>query len=193
MSARRDKNLIACLHFRPELGGEKVFVLDVKETGESRSQDLVANLKVPYLFGPDFHYGTWEQAIEAGGEIRSTRMTDEFGFTDFRDSLPGEFVPLVGIDPKGRLVPFTDAGRPTIRPGWTLLSLVPAETLALEQKARQEDPEGGKRGSKSNGRKKAAAAEEAAAAGAAADEAAARRAADPSAGSGTDAPAAPAG
>ncbi|MEZ5657351.1 MAG: cation:proton antiporter [Burkholderiaceae bacterium] len=133
MSNRRDKNLIACLHFRPELGADNVFVLDVHEPGGSRSHELVGNLQVPTLFGEGYHFGDWERAFEEGGEIRVTRMTEAFGFREFRDSVPGEFRPLLGIDPKGRLVPFTDRSRPTIRAGWTLLTLIPGETLRAER------------------------------------------------------------
>ena len=137
MSSRRDKNLIACLHFRPELGADNVFVLDVRESGGARSHELVGNLQVPRLFGGDFHYGDWESVIEQGGEIRVTRMTDAFGFKEFRDSVPGDFRPLLGIDPKGRIVPFTDQSRPTIRAGWTLMSLLPIETVLAEQDRRK--------------------------------------------------------
>ncbi|MEZ5652215.1 MAG: sodium:proton antiporter [Burkholderiaceae bacterium] len=133
MSRRRDANLIAALHFRPELGADNVFVLEVNEPGGSRSQELVGNLQVSALFGAGFDLGAWERAFDEGAEIRVTRMTDAFGYREFRDSVAGEFRPLLGIDPKGRLVPFTDRSRPTIRAGWTLLTLLPAATVRAER------------------------------------------------------------
>ncbi len=141
MSSRRDKNLIACLQFRPELGADNVFVLDVRESGGASRHELVGNLQVPRLFGEDFHKDDWDEAIASGGEIRVTRMTDAFGYREFRASVAGEFRPLLGIDPKGRIVPFTDRSRPTIRSGWTMLSLLPVETVQAEQARRRAEEE----------------------------------------------------
>ena len=129
MSDRRDRNVLACLHFRPELGGDSVFVLDVKEAGMGKSQELVGGLTVPHLFGKEFHYGDWERIYREGGDFRMTRMTEAFGYAEFEHSLPGDFIPLLGIDPKGRLHPFTGSNRPTIRPGWYMMSLLPKATL----------------------------------------------------------------
>jgi NhaP-type Na+/H+ or K+/H+ antiporter len=147
MSERRDRNLLACLHFRPELGGNAVFVLDIKETGsgKGRGQELVGGLSVPNLFGEEFHFGEWQRLYRDGGDFRMTRLTEEFGFDEFRESLPGEFVPLLGIDSRGRLHPFTNAGRPTVRAGWYLMSLVPRETLDKEAEAREAAEASGKR------------------------------------------------
>ncbi len=136
MSDRAYKNLLACVHFRPELGADSVFVLDVREVGTIRSQEVVGNLKVARLFGSDFHLGEFDRLVDEGGEFRVTRMTSEFGFQDYRDSVQGEFIPLLGIDPGGRLHPFTDQGRPTIRAGWHLMALIPKPTLDNEQAAR---------------------------------------------------------
>ena len=136
MSGRSYKNVLASVHFRPELGGNGVFILDVKEPGTTaRSQEMVGNLKVPRLFGKDMHYGEFERIHAEGGEFRVTRFTDTFGFSEYRDSLPGPTVPLLGIDPNGRLVPFTDQGRPTIRPGWQMMALWPHETIEAEKAA----------------------------------------------------------
>lgn len=139
MSARSYKNLLASVHFRPELGGTGVFVLDVKESGSTnRSQELVGNLKVPMLFGEEMHFGEFERLYAEGAEFRVTRFTDEFSFSDYRDALPGTTVPLLGIDPNDRLVPFTDQGRPTIKAGWQLMALWPRETIEAEKGARTE-------------------------------------------------------
>jgi len=139
MSARSYKNLLASVHFRPELGGTGVFVLDVKESGSTnRSQELVGNLKVPMLFGAEMHFGEFERLYAEGAEFRVTRFTDEYSFSDYRDSLPGATVPLLGIDPNNRLVPFTDQGRPTIKAGWQLMALWPRETVEAEKATRTE-------------------------------------------------------
>lgn len=156
MSDRRDRNLLACLHFRPELGGDAVFVLDIQEMGSSKGKghELVGGLTVPHLFGEEFHYGDWERLHREGAEFRMTRLTDEFGFNEFRDSLPGEVYPLLGIDPRGRLHPFTNTGRPTVKAGWYLMSMVPKATLDLEAAARDLEEPDGKRDKRRNDREK---------------------------------------
>ncbi len=144
MSGRSYKNLLASVHFRPELGGDGVFILDVKEAGSTaRSQELVGNLQVPHLFGKDMHHGEFERLYQEGGEFRVTRLTDTFGFEEYRDSLPGETIPLFGIDPNGRLAPFTDQGRPTIRAGWQLIALWPRATVEAEKELLPENKDDG--------------------------------------------------
>lgn len=140
MSGRNYKNVLAAVHFRPELGGDGVFILDVKESGSTgRSQEIVGNLKVPALFGSEMHFGELERLYAEGAEFKITRMTEEFGFSEYRETLPGQTaVPLLGIAPGGRLVPFTDQGRPTIRAGWQLMSLWPKSTIEAEKKTQRE-------------------------------------------------------
>lgn len=138
MSEVSYKNLLAAVHFRPDLGATGVFVLEVREPGApARSHEVAGGLKVRRLFGADMHFGEFERLYEDGAEFRITRLTDEFGFNDYRDALPGATVPLLGIDPNNRVVPFTDQGRPTLRAGWQIMALWPRETIEAEKAAQK--------------------------------------------------------
>src|SRR5690606_22445770 len=100
-------------------------------------KELASSLRVPQLFGPDFTYGEWARLVAEGGEIRLTKMTESFGYKEYRESLPGEFIPLLGIDGRGRLRPFMADGHPILRPGWRLMSLIPPATLDAEGSQRR--------------------------------------------------------
>jgi len=137
MTPRRDQNTLACLHFRPELGAHAVFALRSNEENRNHMRAMSGQMRVVHLFGKDFTYDDWERLFAEGAELRVTRLSESFGFQEYRASLPGEFMPLVGIDPRGHLFPWTDEGRPTLRAGWQLLSLIPKATLQAEQAARR--------------------------------------------------------
>ncbi|MCO5120783.1 MAG: sodium:proton antiporter [Burkholderiaceae bacterium] len=137
MSPQRDQNILAALHFRPDLGADSVFAMQTDEERGKHMKELAGSLRVPQLFGPDFTYGDWARLVAEGAEFRLTRMTESFGFREYRDSLPGEFIPLLGIDGRGRLRPFVAEGRPVLRPGWQLLSLIPHATLDAEGSQRR--------------------------------------------------------
>jgi NhaP-type Na+/H+ or K+/H+ antiporter len=151
MSPQRDQNTLAALHFRPELGADSVFVLQTDEEKVPRMKELAGNLRVPQLFGRDLTYGEWARLVEEGAEFRLTKMTETFGYKEYRDSVPGEFIPLLAIDGRGKLRPFLADGHPILRPGWQLLSLIPRATLEAEGSERRN---GGSRGAEGdrNGR-----------------------------------------
>jgi len=148
MSPQRDQNTLAALHFRPELGADSVFVLQTDEEKAPRMKELAGSLKVPQLFGPELTYGEWSRLVAEGAEFRITKMTETFGYKEYRDSLPGDFIPLLAIDGRGRLRPFLADGHPVLRPGWQLMSLIPRATLDAEGSQRRN---GGARAS-DNGR-----------------------------------------
>lgn len=137
MSPERDQNTLAALHFRPDLGADAVFVMQTDEERASHMKELAGSLRVPKLFEPDFTYGEWARLVAEGAEFRLTKMTETFGFKEYRDSLPGDFIPLLGIDPRGKLKPFLADGHPVLRPGWQLLSLIPRATLDAEGSQRR--------------------------------------------------------
>ena len=143
MSPQRDQNTLAALHFRPDLGADSVFAMQTNEERAKHMKELAGSLRVPQLFGPDFTYGDWARLVAEGAEFRLTKMTENFGYKEYRDSLPGAFVPLLGIDVRGKLRPFVADGHPVLRPGWQLLSLIPRPTLDAEAQRRN----GGSRGS----------------------------------------------
>lgn len=136
MSQRHDQNTLACVHFRPELGTNAVFALRSEEERGSQMDKMSGHFRVTHLFGKHFSHSDWERLYAEGAEFRVTKFSEAFGMREYRESVPGDFVPLVGIDPRGRLVPWTEDGHPTLRAGWQLLSLIPKATLEAEGRAR---------------------------------------------------------
>lgn len=136
MSPRRDQNTLAALHLRPGLGTHAVFALQTDEQRVRHMQAFAGSLRVAHLFGKEFTDADWERLVGEGAEFRVTRFTESFGWNDYRESIPGEFLPLLGIDPRGRLHPFTDDAHPILKPGWQIVSLLPKATIEAETLAR---------------------------------------------------------
>ena len=135
MTERSDQNTLACLHWRPEIGVNAVFALHADEDQRRDTHEMPGNLQVGDLFGSDLTHGQWSRMIAEGAEFRSTRLTDEYGYRDWRKSIPGEFIALLGIDPRGRLHPFSDHSRPTLKEDWQVVSLWPRATVEAEAAA----------------------------------------------------------
>ncbi len=132
MSPRRDENTLACVHFRPELGAHAVFAVRTNEERESHMREMTGAFRVEHLFGKSLTLGDLERIVADGGEFRMTRLTESFDFKAYRDAMAGEFFPLLGIDPRGRLIPYADSGHPTLKAGWQLMSLLPRATAHAE-------------------------------------------------------------
>ncbi len=151
MSPQRDQNILAALHFRPDLGTDSVFAMRTGETYGKHMKELAGSLRVGQLFGADFTYEEWARLVAEGAEFRLTRMTESFGFREYRDSLPGGFIPLLGIDTRGKLKPFLADDHPIVRPGWQLLSLIPRATLDVEDSQQPDGDAQGKGNGNGNG------------------------------------------
>jgi hypothetical protein len=85
ISTRRELNTLACVRYRPEFGKDQVYYLRnlSQEQGKGKA-DYALPLQAPRLFGEDVTHGLLEERLAAGWTIRSTRLTDAFGWRDFQ-------------------------------------------------------------------------------------------------------------
>jgi len=83
LSTRRELNTLACVRYRPEFGKDKVYYLRTlsQEEGRGRSEYALP-LQAPRLFGEEVTHGLLEERLAAGWRVRSTRLTDTFGWDD---------------------------------------------------------------------------------------------------------------
>ena len=64
------------------------------------------------------------EMLSEGAEIRSTKLTETFGYSDFYKKHFRRAVPLFALNPKGRILVFTPDIEIDPGPGWTLISLI---------------------------------------------------------------------
>lgn len=123
VSTRREFNALACVRFEPDFGRTRVYRLRILPPGEAPRQAYAGLQRGRALFGAQITHRQIAERLAAGESIRSTRLTESFGWEAFRERLGEAALLLFAIDDRGVLRVAT--GRDDFQPraGWTLLTL----------------------------------------------------------------------
>lgn len=129
-SSRREINTLACVRFEPEFGRDRIFRLRILAPGEAPRQAISGTLRGQPLFGEQVTQRFLEEQLEAGAQFRSTRLTEAFDWEAFRAKHGEAPLLLFAIDDKGKLRPAHAKREWQPRPGWTVITLMPAGSRA---------------------------------------------------------------
>lgn len=123
LSPQRDLNVLATWKYRHEFGRECLFSLQaLEDVNSSEKHQVSEEHKGQMLFSDGVTYASLTRMINNGHQMKVTRITENFQYTDFL-SLNPEAVPLLAISEGGK-VQFAVRGTAFIvQPGWSLLSL----------------------------------------------------------------------
>jgi len=72
-------------------------------------------------------------ALSQGGEIRTTKLTEHFGFDEFIEKHGQSAAPLFAIDPKGKVHVYCEEQRVDPKPRWSIIYLHTVEGDTKEQ------------------------------------------------------------
>jgi NhaP-type Na+/H+ or K+/H+ antiporter len=93
-------------------------------------------------FGEEVSFTQLSKVLGKGGEIRSTGLSEEFGFDEYYKKYYRRAVPLFAISPRGKLYVYTADSDLNPVSGWTIISLIekPPETVVeqAQPEAKQE-------------------------------------------------------
>jgi hypothetical protein len=134
LSPDRSLNALACFHFKHDFGPENLYRVRPSEAREER-RPREGSVSVPgrHLFGPASTYARLESLLAEGFVVRSTRLGEGFGRTEYERRYGERSVPLYLLDPRGRLHLFTDGRTPEPGPGWRITSLLPPGSQETER------------------------------------------------------------
>ena len=132
-------NALICTNFGPEFGRTNVFQLGRSEDDGEDPDALPVTLGGRKLFASGVSYGTLESRSYSGWVFTHTRLTDEYGYNDYRNDR-AEGTELLADFGKDNTVSFvTVSDRPSANPGDVLISYAPekakGESKAGEEKA----------------------------------------------------------
>jgi len=124
-----DVNTLASAHFAEGFGGAYVYQLHPARVPAGIDSNPAADLGGRFLFGSELDYESLLHALDQGGQIRRTTLSDEYTLEDFTASSEGA-TPLFIVRSGGRLSiilsgesdPLAGAGN-----GDTIIALVPAD------------------------------------------------------------------
>lgn len=138
-------NVVASMRYSSEFGTGKVYtLLSTTEADKAEKHKLGTEHRGHTLFDKGMSYSKLASLLSQGWEIRTTRLSEEFDFTNLAQLHEGKVVPLFAISPKGRLEVFVDEGTLDPKPGWQVLSLTPPKTeeaKLVAQREKEENPQ----------------------------------------------------
>jgi len=129
ISPYRQLNPLVSFHYQDLLGSEKVYGLSNTEETSARHQLSESYLKRLCLFGESVSYAKLASLMAKGAVIKSTNITDNFSFDDFRTRYGDSAMPLIYLE--GSKVHIFTASTPQLSSGIELISLLPVEAQAL--------------------------------------------------------------
>ena len=131
MSTHRERNSLACLHYREEFGRDGVFRLPNLGPDEATGRAVLADsLLAPALFEDGMTHGRFAELLAQGWRIKSTRLTTTFDWPHFIEQYGSPSILLFGIEEKGALRVASTKRELEPRPGWTVIALVPGVRTA---------------------------------------------------------------
>lgn len=118
----RELNALCCLHFRSDFQPRFLFRLNADQSVSNRRDDF--SRSAGQVLGIDaFSYATFSSLLSGGATLKTTRLTEGFGYGDWREQNAGSRSLLMAVTPEGRLHMFTPNAPTEPRAGWTLLAI----------------------------------------------------------------------
>ncbi|MHB1273266.1 MAG: cation:proton antiporter [Rhodanobacter sp.] len=130
LSTHRERNSLACVHYRQEFGRDKVYRLrNLTPLENTDRAALSENLLAPPLFDEEMTHGRFAEMLGQGWRIKSTRLSATFDWPHFIEQYGSHALLMFGVEGKGQLRVASARRELEPKPGWTVIALVsPAET-----------------------------------------------------------------
>ncbi len=122
LSPYRQLNTEVAYHYQDRFGPDKVYRL--AEPQREQSQRRQIRDRHQKLFGDNAHYGALLNRLQQGGQIRQTRLSDSYGWSDYCQDNP-DSLPLFARTQKGKLRTFTANAPFEPQADWEILALHP--------------------------------------------------------------------
>ncbi len=125
-------NALVCSDLAPEIGVDRL-----SQTGHDEERPSHGRARVLLPSGAPID--ALEQRIAAGWTFSRTRITEKFGYDQFREQLPEAAEPVAVIDEEKNLRVFSTDARPVIAPGDSIIAFYPPEPPRKAPEKRKAD------------------------------------------------------
>lgn len=120
----RDVNALAMLRYGPEFGAHNIYSIVTSNEAEPKSKSSVSSQQtVQYLGARDLTYSKFASLLSKGAKLRSTQLTESYGFDDLVKDSSNSLYPLFAFDKRRWLHIFTSNSEIEPHPGWSIISL----------------------------------------------------------------------
>jgi hypothetical protein len=124
MSTRIEMNSLACVRYRPEMDKQHVLRLKLLGSGESPRTAHAGALQTPALFGSGVTHGSIVERLDADWTIRTTPLTETFGWPEFRARFEEPPLALFALTDRDELHFYSEKPFVEPKPGWRVTALV---------------------------------------------------------------------
>jgi len=126
VSTHRERNSLTCVHYRQEFGRHKVYRLrNLTPQENTERAALSGSVLAPPLFDEEMTHGRFAHMLEQGWNIKSTRLSTTFDWSQFIQQHGTATVLLFGVEEKSVLRIASSKRELQPKPGWTVVALVP--------------------------------------------------------------------
>ncbi len=130
VSTHRERNSLACVHFREEFGRRNVYRLRNLTPAENTERAALAGgVLAPPLFDEEMTHGRFAQMLAQGWSLKSGKLGAAFGWDEFVRQHGATSVLLAAVTEKGELHVPTARRALQPKPGWTVAALVPPQAV----------------------------------------------------------------
>jgi len=134
MSTHRERNSLACVHYRQEFGRQKIYRLRNLSPQENTDRAaLPGSLLAPPLFDEQMTHGRFAEMLDQGWRVKSTKLSTTFDWPHFIEQYGSHTVLMFGVDERGALQVASTKRELEPKAGWTVIALVcstPAAAIA---------------------------------------------------------------
>lgn len=124
LSPFENVNISSAMHYRMELGSNNVFIIQSRPQKKVVEREKIPTQKLgKTLFGNEWTFATMASALSNGGEIRTTRLTEQFGIADFQNKNGASALLLFALDTKGTVHVYTEEKKPVPKEKWAIIYL----------------------------------------------------------------------
>ena len=136
VTSNNEVNSLACMIYAEDFGRQEVYQLPWLAPKEKSRDPVSPEHRGRLLFGKDLTYSRIIEIFYQGARFKSTKITKEFDFAQYRAMYGDRAHLLFVIRAGGTVVVITDGPLPDIRPGDTVIALVcPGEGEPSNQSA----------------------------------------------------------
>jgi NhaP-type Na+/H+ or K+/H+ antiporter len=124
MSGRPNQDAVLAMNFRPVFGALNIYELPINAEGVTAKHQLATRFRGKHLFDDEITYNKMAGWLNAGAEIRSTLLTEEYSYETYLESYVDNCIPLFTFDVTGRMRVYSS--EPGFKPvaGWRMLGLI---------------------------------------------------------------------
>ncbi len=127
VSPDSELNSLAVLRYRHEFGRDRVYTIQTENEKSSSRHKAASRLRGNIFASDDLTYKKFASLLSQGAEIKSTRLSDDFSFDEYRKKHGKRAILLFALTPDSRLRVFVPNSNLAPISNWTVIALVQTE------------------------------------------------------------------